>query len=157
MRDKLPQSIQALVGDIGEQQVLLRFALLAHQCKGWQVFKNVGESGFDILLVNNKNKRRFAIEVKTRQKLFSTSGRSGSAQFFLTRNEYTSADFLVAHYIDKNWFFVVPKKDLKAVSGGKKWRFVLSLNKKGQPQEEALKYFNSWEIISPEFRGILPK
>jgi len=156
-RKKLPQTIQALVGDIGEQQVLLRFAILAHQCKGWEVFKNIGESGFDILLIDTKTSNRIAIEVKTRQKLYSTSVRAGSVRFFLTKNEYKSTDFVVAYYIDKNWFFIIPKEDLISVSGGKRWRFVLSLNKKGEIPKTTLKYFNAWESISPEFKNLLPK
>jgi hypothetical protein len=66
MEKKLPQNIQDLVCDVGESQILLRLALLSHQCRDWEVFKNIGESGFDILLVNKTKSKRTAIEAKSR-------------------------------------------------------------------------------------------
>ena len=48
---KLPQNIQALIGEIGEKQVLLRLYLLVHE-NSWEVFQNLGEAGFDVLLLN---------------------------------------------------------------------------------------------------------
>ena len=68
---KLPQNIQALVGEIGELQVLLRLSILAHQTD-WEVFHNLGEAGYDVLLLNSITANRIRIEVKTRQKLFTT-------------------------------------------------------------------------------------
>lgn len=48
---KLPQNIQALIGEIGEKQVLLRQSLLTLGTD-WRVFRNLGEAGYDVLLLH---------------------------------------------------------------------------------------------------------
>ena len=88
MEKKLPQNIQDLVCDVGESQILLRLALLSHQCRDWEVFKNIGESGFDILLVNKTKSKRTAIEAKSRQRMFTTSKHRNVIHFTLTKKEY---------------------------------------------------------------------
>ena len=67
MADKLPQNIQALVGEIGERQVLLRLSILSHQRPKWHAFRNLGESGYDVLLLNSGTDERICVEVKTRK------------------------------------------------------------------------------------------
>ena len=150
----LPQNIQALIGEIGEKQVLLRLAILAHQVRGWDVFYNLGQSGYDVLLMNSRTRERICIEVKTRQKIYSTAKNVGRVQFYLTALEYEACDFLVAYFLDHNDFYIVPKSDLKSVSGGKRWRFFLTFLKGGQPSPTLDKYRNNWGSIHKDFRKI---
>ncbi|PIX25721.1 MAG: hypothetical protein COZ69_02395 [Deltaproteobacteria bacterium CG_4_8_14_3_um_filter_45_9] len=156
MEKKLPQNIQDLVCDVGESQILLRLALLSHQCRDWEVFKNIGESGFDILLVNKTKSKRTAIEAKSRQRMFTTSKHRNVIHFTLTKKEYDNCDFLIAYYVDMNWFFIVPKADLKSVSGGKQWKFILTINKKGRPNKSAEGFIEAWHLMSSDFMNILP-
>lgn len=157
MNAKLPQNIQTLVGDIGEQQVLLRLGILAHQRPGWQVFRNIGEAGFDILLVNQKRKKRVAIEVKTRQKLYTTGKNRNSIAFQLTAGEYQSCDFLIAHLLERGLFLIVRKAELKRISGGRLWRFVLTLNNQGVPHPRFQKSVDAWHLLSNDFKDFFPK
>ena len=80
-RKKLPQNIQALIGEIGEKQVLLRLYLLVHE-NSWDVFHNLGEAGFDVLLQNSTTGEKIRVEVKTRQKLYTTGKNIQRVQFF---------------------------------------------------------------------------
>ena len=59
---KLPQNVQALIGEIGEKQVLLRLLLLTLDTP-WEVFHNLGESGYDILLLNPQSKERVRVGI----------------------------------------------------------------------------------------------
>jgi len=60
--------------------------------------------------------------------MFTTSKHRNVIHFTLTKKEYDNCDFLIAYYVDMNWFFIVPKADLKSVSGGKQWKFILTRN-----------------------------
>ena len=86
-RRKLPQNIQELIGDIGEKQALLRLFLLV-QDTPWEVFRNVGEAGYDILLLNPQTDERVRIEVKTRQRMYTTGKPNRPIHFRLTDGEY---------------------------------------------------------------------
>ncbi|MFC1484114.1 hypothetical protein ACFL6Q_03595 [Candidatus Neomarinimicrobiota bacterium] len=154
MPDILPQNIQALIGEIGEKQVLLRLAIMAHQKPGWDVFYNLGESGYDVLMMNMKRDERICIEVKTRQKMYSTAKNVGTVQFYLTALERSSSDFLVAYFMDHNDFYLVPTSDLKSVSGGKRWRFTINFLKSGQPSPTLKKYRNNWRSLHKDFKTI---
>ena len=144
---KLSQNIQTLIGDIGEKQVLLRLAIYCHGTN-WNVFNNLGESGYDLLLQNNVTSDRVRIEVKTRQKLFTTGKKKTRYQFMLTDIEYKSCDFLIAYVIDSNDFYIVPKKELKPTSsnGNPKWRFTLG-NINEESKSKNVKYRNVWDVL----------
>lgn len=149
---KLPQNIQALIGEIGEKQVLLRLFLLAHNTR-WEVFHNLGEAGYDLLLQHPDTGERIRIEVKTRQRMYTTSQRRGTVQFFLTDGEYKACDFLVACLLDHNGFYVVPKQDLKEAHSGPRtlWRFVLTMTKQGNPHPRFEKYRDAWHMLHADF------
>jgi len=149
---KLPQNVQALIGEIGEKQVLLRLFLLV-QHTPWEVFHNLGEAGYDILLLNPENGERIRIEVKTRQRIYTTGKRHGMVHFFLTDGEYQACDFLVAYFMDHNGFYVVPKGDLKQARSGKRtrWRFTLTMNKQGEPPPRFAPYRDAWHTVHPDF------
>lgn len=149
---KLPQNIQALVGEIGELQVLLRLSILAHQTD-WEVFHNLGEAGYDVLLLNSITANRIRIEVKTRQKLFTTGKNRHLVHFFLTDGEYQACDFLVAYFLDNNEFYIVPKSELSEAKsrGIVRWRFTLRLNRKDLQSANQKKFLDKWELLHSDF------
>ncbi len=151
-RQKLPQNIQALIGEIGERQVLLRLFLLV-QDTPWEVFRNLGEAGYDILLMNPESGERVRIEVKTRQRLYTTGGPNRPIHFRLTDGEYRSCDFLAAYSLDTNTFFIVPREHLKEAHAGVRtyWRFVLTTDKQGKPHPRFEQYRDAWHTIHPDF------
>jgi len=151
---KLPQNIQALIGEIGERQVLLRLFLLV-QHTPWEVFHNVGEAGYDILLLDSESGERLRIEVKTRQRLYTTGRTNRPIHFRLTDGEYQACNFLVAYFLDLNAFYVVPKADLKEAHSGDQryWRFVITTNRQGKPHPRFARYQDAWRTIHPDFAG----
>jgi hypothetical protein len=151
-KEKMSQNIQALIGEIGEKQVQLRFAILAHQTN-WQVFHNLGEAGYDILLLNAETGERIRIEVKTRQRFYTTGKTRRRAHYFLTDGEYKACDFLVAYFMDNNGFYIVPKSDLKStqVNGSIRWRFSLPISQQGTNPERDYRYLNAWDQLHPDF------
>jgi len=154
IRQKLPQNIQSLIGEIGEKQVLLRLFLLV-QHTPWEVFHNLGEAGYDILLLNAESGARVRIEVKARQKMYTTSKHPQRVNFFLTDGEHQGCDFVVAYFLDHDGFYVVPKGDLKEAHSGEKirWRFTLTLNKQGEPHPRFAQYRDAWHTLHPDFAG----
>jgi hypothetical protein len=154
--EKLPQNIQSLIGEIGEKQVLLRLYLLAHGT-AWNVFHNLGEAGFDALLLNSKTGEKVRIEVKTRQKLYTTGKHHDRFNFFLTDGEYQACDFLVAYLLDTNEFFIVSKEDLKRgqANGITRWRFNVRLNQKGVTGPSLAGYRGAWHRLHPDFSAPL--
>ncbi|HEY0602115.1 MAG TPA: hypothetical protein VGD58_04345 [Herpetosiphonaceae bacterium] len=156
METRLPQNIQTLVGEIGERQVLLRLAILCHKTPPWSVFHNLGEAGFDILLLNTQTNERIAIEVKTRQKLYTTGKHKNRIHFAMTNGEYSACDFLVAFFLDQNEFFVVPKTELKSVSQGKLWRFLVTTNNSGRSHPRFDRFRNAWHLLHVDFSDTSP-
>ena len=150
---KLPQNIQALIGEIGEKQVLLRLSILVHQTN-WNVFHNLGEAGYDLLLLNSETAERIRIEVKTRQKLYTTGKNWKRIHFFLTNGEFEACNFLIAYFLDLNGFYIVPKDALKHVMavGKVRWRFTLTLNQHGEPHPGTRIYLNAWQTLHPDFQ-----
>jgi hypothetical protein len=154
-RKKLPQNIHALIGEIGEKQVLLRLCLKA-QTNAWQVFHNLGEAGYDVLLLNPDKSMQIRIEVKTRQRLYTTRKKHQNRppSFYLTDIEYQSCDFLVAYYLDRNEFYIVPKEHLERGTNASKvnWRFRPDINSKRPPQHDSEIYLNAWHRLHSDFR-----
>jgi len=152
-REKLPQNVQSLIGEIGESLVLLRLYLKTHSLPGkpWEVFSNVGESGYDLLLNNTQTSQRVRIEVKTRQKLYTTGKHTHLVQFFLTQSERDNSDFLVACLLDDASLFVVPVAELNEThsNGRPRWRFTVSLDRSGRPNPKAAQYLGTWSRIDP--------
>jgi hypothetical protein len=147
---KLPQNIQALIGEIGEKQVLLRLYMLTHGTP-WNVFHNLGEAGFDVLIMNSKTGEKVRIEVKTRQKLYTTGKHSDQVHFVLTDGEYQACDFMIGYLLDANDFYIVPKMDLKKamVNGIPRWRLVVTHNKAGEPHPRFQRFRNAWTCLHP--------
>ncbi len=152
VKKKLSQNIQALIGEIGEKQVLLRLAILAHQTS-WQVFYNLGEAGYDILLLNSESGKKIRIEVKTRQRFYTTGKTRIKTNYFLTNGEYIACDFLIAYLVNNNGFYIVPKGDLKetVVNGKSRWRFTSPTIEQGDQYSKEYKYLNAWNLMDSDF------
>lgn len=150
-KEKIPYNISALLGEIGELQVLLRLALHAHKNGRWRVFRNVGEAGYDILLERKRPRRRIAIEVKTRQKIFTTSKHRNLVHFILSPAEYAACDFVIGYYLDENQFYIIPKKELKPSGTSKRWRYIVSFNKKGELHPKHKRFLDNWALIHRDF------
>lgn len=152
---KVTQNMQDQLSEIGQRSVLLRLAMMSMGTP-WEVFLNVGEAGYDILLTNTRSKQRVKIEVKTRQRLHTTAKEKNknTAHFTVTKNERTRADFVVCYWWEKSWFFVVPSDDLRQTGSGKgiAYKFIVSCTKrKGTPSSRGLPYWNRWDHLAPHF------
>lgn len=157
-KEKLPQNILTILQDIGENSVLFHLYLLT---KGtdWTVYKNLGDKGCDLILQretpSRKDNNKIRIEVKTRQKYYTTSKKKNAdrqAQFFLSKNEYDSCDFLVAFWFDKNAYFIVPKTELKPAGTKNRYRFIVRQNKDGQFSGTPGTYQDKWKLIKEKIK-----
>jgi hypothetical protein len=148
----LPQNIKTLTGEIGEKQVLLRLLLLAHNT-AWYVFQNLGESGFDILLLHSKTGEKIRIEVQTCQKLYTMEKKPEQVEFELGDEEYQSCDYLIGYLLVANDFYMVHKQVLKrAQTDGKtRWKFVVPLTEAGEPDPQFQAYRNAWNNLHQDF------
>jgi hypothetical protein len=155
--DRLPQNIQAMIGEIGEKQVLLRLYLLVRDTS-WNVFHNLGEAGFDALLLHSKTGEKIRIEVKTRQALYTTGKHMDQVHFVLTDGEYQACDFLIGYHLDANDFYIIPKGELKKApaNGIARWRMVVTLTKAGKPHPRFEKYRNAWGRLHTDFASGKP-
>jgi len=162
-KERLPQNINNLLMSIGEKAVTYHLYLIVQkdENKEWDVYQNLGESGCDVLLVNQKKDRQIKIEVKTRQRLF-TSSKNKYFSFTITENEYKNMDFVICYWFEENRYFII-QKDLEesrkndgkgyvlkeTVSNNKKLYYVkVGLNKNNElVPEELQKYENEWRFI----------
>lgn len=150
IKEKLPQNIQHLLMEIGERMVLFRLFILVKDTE-WNVYQNLGEAGCDLLLLNSATNKKLKIEVKTRQRLYSTSegNRLNTLQFTITENEYNSSDFFVCYWLELNAFFIVPKLRLKATSSNGKslYKFIARRRSDGSFDEGSAAYLDKWDAI----------
>ena len=146
---KTPQNISNTLKEIGELSCV--FYLYYHfNDKGWSVYRNYDEKGYDILLSNKKTGKKRKIEIKTRQKLISSSSnRNKNTHFTLTEVEKNEADFLIGFWLEYNKFFIVPtSKLMETKSNDKKlYKFIVSLNKNNDLNESSKEYLGNWESI----------
>lgn len=152
--NKLPQNIQALIGDIGEKLALLQLYFLVRGTP-WQVYQNLCDPGYDILLSNPVSGESIRIEVKTRQRMQTTSKRPGRIHFTLTKLEHDTCDFLVAYLVDQNSFYIVSKGELREYHSKSDtlWKFILTLTKSGQAHPRFDRYRDAWTSIHSSFAG----
>ena len=122
--------------------------------KGWSVYRNYDEKGYDILLFNHKAGKRIKIEVKTRQRLISSaSNKNKNTHFTLTEIEKNEANYLIGLWLEYNMFFIVPASELTQTKSNNKklYKFIVNINKKGELNSNAKPYLNNWLpiILSP--------
>ena len=165
---KIPQTIQNLIGEVGEGLVLFKLYELCHDSKKLEVFKNYSEPGYDCGIrimdkVRNGKSDKVKIEVKTRQRLISVSESKNSAHFTLTENERKCADFLVGYWLEYNHYFIVPVNDLKRSKSGDKYVYkhiaTRSTSKRinietevDRYTEKSHGYFDKWDLILEEIK-----
>lgn len=154
-KERLPQNMSVILQEIGENSVLFHLFLMTTE-NDWTIFKNLSDKGCDIILAKfdsiDSPENKLRIEVKTRQKLHSTSSDKKNfdrqAQFNLTEAEYTSCDFLVAFWFDLNAYFILPKNDLKKVGKTSvKYRFTAKRLKDDSFNDASQAYLNNWQEI----------
>ena len=146
---KTTQNISDALREIGKLSALF-YLYYYFNFKGWSVYKNYDEKGYDILLLNRKNNRQIKIEVKTRQRIVSSSkNKNQTTHFTLTQSEKDAADYLIGLWYEHNWFFIVPTLKLKETKSNDKklYKFIVSVNRGGEPNSGSKWYLNNWESI----------
>ena len=119
----------------------------------WRVFKNYTESGCDLVIVRNTHNalgRQIKIEVKTRQNLVTDRRNQNGVHFTLSQAERDASDFLVAYWLDRNSFFVVPRDELRPVNNGNKksYKFIAYFStRSGEYTEHSARFLNQWDSI----------
>lgn len=151
MKDKLPQNIQNLLMEIGEKSVLFKLVLLTKENPDWEVYYNLNDSGYDLILIKKNSSKRVRIEVKTRQRLYTTSdeNKKRTVHYTITRNEYEDSDFIIAYWFEKNYYFVVPTCELNETSsnGIPIYTFIVREKANGEIDDNSKKYLDKWEIL----------
>ncbi|MDD5340856.1 MAG: DUF3883 domain-containing protein [Patescibacteria group bacterium] len=143
---KTTQNISDALREIGELSSVF-YLYYYFNDKGWSVYRNYDEKGYDILLFNEKTGEKRKIEVKTRQRLISSaSNKNKNTHFTLTELEKNEADFLIGFWFEYNMFFIVPtSKLMETKSNDKKlYKFIVSLDKDNKPDENSGKYLGNW-------------
>lgn len=147
-KEKLPQNMQNLLMEIGEKSVLFKLFILVKDTK-WEVYYNLGEVGCDLVLIESESNRKVKIEVKTRQKIYSTAQNKNTSQFTVTELEYKSSNYIVCYWFEENAFFIVPSQELLYTTSNSKpvYKFTVRKRADGSFDEKSKKYLNNWSII----------
>ena len=147
---KVPQNVKDALKEIGELSCIF-WLYFQFGSKGWSVYRNFDEQGYDILLSNRQTRKEKRIEVKTRQRVMSSASNRNikNAHFTPSAGEKETADFLVAYWLERNWFFIVPTRDLKlTTSKGKPlYKFIVQVTKSNAPDLHSAKYLSNWDQI----------
>ncbi|KYZ77793.1 hypothetical protein AXX12_17155 [Anaerosporomusa subterranea] len=149
-KEKLSQDLQHLLMEIGEKSALFMLYVKVVKDSEWEVYQNLSESGCDLVLLNPQNNDKIKVEVKTRQRLYTTSLKNVSrVQFTVTEKEYESCDFVVAYWWDRNYFFVVPKNDLTPTSSNNErlYRYLVNERVDKSLNDEGAKFLGKWDLI----------
>jgi hypothetical protein len=145
----VPQNIKHLLMEIGEKMVLFKLFVLIKDT-AWDVYQNLGESGCDIVLFNNINNKKLKIEVKTRQRLYSSDNKTlNIVHYSISENEYINCDFVICYWLEDNIFFVVPKSELKPTKNKDKitYKFIVTKRADGSFNDNVARFLNKWDII----------
>jgi hypothetical protein len=142
--EKLPQRMSDVLKTIGENAVLFRLYVLLVEYPEWDVYQNLSDKGCDLVLINSSNNNKIKIEVKTRQKLHTTSKNSKTnVHFTLSKNEYEACDFLIGYWFELNRYYIVPKNELSETKSNQDllFKYVTSKNTINNP------YLDNWNLI----------
>lgn len=145
--DKLPQNINNLIMEIGEKSVLFRLFLLTKNTD-WNVYYNLNGVGFDIALVNQEKNQDLKIEVKTRQRLYTTS-KQKHFNYTVTESEYNNMDILICYWYELNKYFILPKKGLSKTSSNNDIKYYIraGLTKDNRVFDSIALFEDKWEYI----------
>lgn len=149
--DKIPQRMQDVLKTIGENAVLYHLFVLTSNYPSWNVYQNLTDKGCDLVLINSDNNNKIKIEVKTRQRLYSTSQKSRtSAQFTVSQNEFEACDYMVGFWFELNRYYIVPKENLNETSsnGTPIYKYTAFKNTVDNP------FLNKWERIEDKMKAL---
>lgn len=149
----LPQNIISLIGEVGEETVLLQLSLMCIDTP-WQVYRNVGDAGYDILLINEQTGERVRVEVKTRQRIVSKQSITDRVNFTATNNEYDNLEVMVCYFFDSHDVYVIPKVHLKTTKAKVDWNWYLDMDENGKPSEKCAKYLDAWRHVHLDFESL---
>jgi len=144
---------ESLLQVVGEGSVLLQLTIRLLSRPEWRVFKNCTEAGCDLVILHNTNyalERQSKIGVKTRHNLVTGRRNKNGIHFTLSQAERDASDFLVAYWLDRNDFFVVPCDELRAVNNGNKksYKFIAYVStRSGEYTEHSARFLNRWDSI----------
>lgn len=154
MKEKLPQNIQNLLMEIGEKSVLFKLFLLTKENPDWEVYHNLNDTGYDLILLKKQTSKRVRIEVKTRQRLYTTSDEKKKriVHYTITKNEYENSDFIIAYWFEKNYYFIVPISGLSETSsnGVPVYKFIVREKVDGDIDENSKQYLDKWGLLLKE-------
>jgi hypothetical protein len=147
-KSKLPQNFNQLLMEIGERAVLYRLLIYTINTE-WQVYHNLSDPGCDLVIINQKDGQKIKIEVKTRQRLYTT-GEKDQFMFCLSQNEYQNCNFLIGYWFEKNFYFIVPKEQLKSGTNKGKifWKLQLRPRKDGSPDNYSNQFLERWDLLN---------
>lgn len=146
---KLSQNIQHLLMEIGEKMVAFHLHLKTRGTP-WEVYSNLGEVGCDLLLINRQSAEKIRVEVKTRQRLYTTGKHRNQVQFTVTETEYNHCDFVIGYWLERNEFFVIPRDALVPTSskGKRLYKFVVQVKRDGKVSGQAKEFLNQWNLVT---------
>ena len=143
--------MKEVLSQTGELSVILKLFHLFFGNDDISIYRNLKEQGYDILLVNEKNKKRMKIEVKARQRTITSKSNINprSTYFTLSESEYKNADALVGYWFERNEFYIVPIKDLIERKSRNKlqYRLELKIAKNNEPVMRFKKYLENWQYL----------
>jgi len=60
-----------------------------------------------------------------------------------------NCDFIITYWYEKNYYFIIPKEDLKETSSNGKplYKFIVREKANGEIDNNSLKYLDRWEQI----------
>lgn len=91
-------------GEMGEN--IVSYELLR---RGWNVMKNLGGHGFDLLAKTPNNLVQRQIEVKTTDPGLKTGTAKNQLTVVLSDSEMSAADFCIYYIHGYNTFFIIPR------------------------------------------------
>lgn len=147
-KEKLPQNMQNLLMEIGEKAVLFHLFILAKNTS-WDVYYNLGEVGCDLVLIDSQTNKKLKLEVKTRQRMYTTSKDANITHFTITEIERNSSDYVICYWFEENAFFIVPIDKLTATSSNGKplFKFIVRKCADGSFDSKSQVFLNKWDII----------
>lgn len=149
-KNKLPQNMQHLLMEIGEKAVLFRLNILLQE-SNWEVFHNTNDAGCDLVIINSFSNEKIKIEVKTRQRLYTTSSPKNRnvVHFTISENEYKHCDFVICYWFEENAYFIIPKSSLTKTSsnGDPIYKFIVRRLVSGQYDQNSTVYLNNWKVV----------
>ena len=147
---ELPQNLKVVLQDVGEQKALLMLSLylIKEELDDWSVFRNYLDDGCDLLLLGRG--RKIKLEVKTRQSILVSKHSGKQVQFTVTKKERECAEFVLAYWLDRGAFFVVPTSDLTPTSsnGTPLFKFIARYSSLDDDYTDSCRhYYEDWERI----------